>query len=99
MSRKAFTLVELLVVVVILLTLAGLLIPAAIYSTKEKSPPNPFMTLPSPPSLKGGEAIPITIHGLKYTIIYRGPDDVEIYRQKECEDASISSENRKSFSH
>ena len=104
-SKKAFTLVELLVVIAILGVLIAILLPAifAVMNGKSKEPsithmpvaPVVSQSVMDKSQKKSGEAIPITLHGLKYTIIYNGPDDVEIYRQKECEDATNSSTDRK----
>jgi prepilin-type N-terminal cleavage/methylation domain-containing protein len=96
MKRKAFTLVELLVVISIIGCIATII--AGVVFAPPFSPSSNEMNrnLPPPITERRGEAIPITLHGHKYTVIYNGPDDVKIFPQKELEDEKLSPPNRKS---
>lgn len=103
MKRKAFTLVELLVVISIIGCIATIIAGVVFKSTAPEPPPwldwngtEMNRNLPSPITEHRGEAIPITLHGHKYTVIYNGPDDVKIFPQKELEDEKLSPPNRKS---
>lgn len=93
--RKAFTLVELLVVVAIVMILASLTVSSAfkIFGGGQQQVALPKEPLPATVHLSQGPTDSqdvewkgsihkITIEGNKYEILYNGPDDVKIRREK-----------------
>lgn len=97
--RKAFTLVELLVTILIVAVLAGIFV-AGYRSVIDKPIDNNIPPLPV--RMEGltkerpADIIPITLRGNKYIVIYKDPDHVTIHRQRECENEGVSGTDRTS---